>query len=59
MEKSLFSKYHIIHGDIYMSEKSKSKLMKIYRLYSSSRKLWTKKNFDKLHKIADKYLKQN
>lgn len=55
MEKSLFSRYHLLHGDTFIEDKTKSKLMKIYRLYSSSRKLWTEKNFKKLHLIADKY----
>ena len=55
MEKSLFSRYHLLHNDTFIEENIKSKLMKIYRLYSVNRKLWTEKNFKKLHLIADNY----
>jgi len=56
MKKSLFSKFYILHGDNLIDDKIKSRLMKIYRLYSSSKKLWNEKNFRKMHLIADKYL---
>jgi hypothetical protein len=55
MEKSLFSRYHLIHSDTLIKDNIKSKLISIYFLYSSSRKLWTKKNFNKLHLIANNY----
>lgn len=55
MKKSLFSRYHLIHNDTLIKDNIKSKLMRIYRLYSSSRKLWTLKNFNKLHLIAQHY----
>ena len=58
MRKSLFSRYHLLHNDTFIEDKIKSKLMKIYRLYSVNRKLWTEKNFNNLHLIADKYIKQ-
>lgn len=58
MEKSLFSRYHLLHGDAFLCNKIKSKLARIYKLYSSSRKLWTEKNFKKLHLISDKYEKR-
>jgi len=55
MEKSLFSRYQLLNNSYFIEDKIKTKLMKIYRLYSSSKKLWTEKNFKKLHLIANKY----
>ncbi len=37
----------------------RNKLFKIYKLYCSDRKLWTEKNYNKLHKILNQYERRN
>jgi len=57
MEISLYAKYHSLFLCKEIKESIKHKLMNLYFLYSNNTKLWTEKNFNKLHLIADKYLK--
>lgn len=59
MEISLFAKYHVIFCDKKIDNIAKNKLMKLYYLYDRNRKLWTEKNFTKLHLIADNYINKN
>lgn len=58
MEISLYAKYNNIFCNKNIESKLKHKLMTLYRLYTSSNKLANEKNYNKMHKIADKYLKK-
>lgn len=56
MEISLYAKYNDIFCNKKIDSKVKHKLMNLYRLYVSSKRLANEKNYNKMHKIADKYL---
>lgn len=56
IEISLYAKYNDIFCSKKIEPNLKHKLMNIYRLYTSSNKLANEKNYNKMHKIADKYL---